>query len=249
MRTLGIDLAADPKRTGGCEVDWAAGTVRLLPRPVTDDALVAAALAADRIGIDAPLGWPDGFVAAIAAHHQGEDWPVMGTEPPEDRVRLRFRRTDEALRADGPWPMSVSTDLIGVVALRAARLQQRLRDAGIEVDRSGLTGRVAETYPAASLRAWGLPSRGYKGRGGAAACSELAAEVGAACGPLAEAVAGALHACDDHSFDAFVCALLARAVALGRTIGPPPDQLDVARREGWIHIPAPRTTVEAIVAP
>lgn len=42
MRTLGVDLSADPSRTGTCEVDWARGTVRFLERPMGDERLVEA---------------------------------------------------------------------------------------------------------------------------------------------------------------------------------------------------------------
>jgi predicted nuclease with RNAse H fold len=62
LRTLGIDLSADPSRTGACEIDWSAGTVSFLRRPAPDDVLVAAAVASDMTAIDVPLGWPDAFV-------------------------------------------------------------------------------------------------------------------------------------------------------------------------------------------
>ena len=39
------------------------------------------------------------------------------------------------------------------------------------------------------------------------------------------------------AFDAVVCAVVARAAALGRTSGPPRELADVASREGWIHLP------------
>lgn len=41
----------------------------------------------------------------------------------------------------------------------------------------------------------------------------------------------------DHDLDALVCALVGRAAATGRTAGPRADQLEVAGREGWIHLP------------
>lgn len=79
------------------------------------------------------------------------------------------------------------------------------------VDRSGLTGRVVEAYPAAALRAWGLPSSGYKGKLNAPACPSLAGELAAGCGRLGAVAATALDGCDDHTLDAFVCALVGRA--------------------------------------
>lgn len=164
MRTLGVDLAADPRRTAVCAVDWDTGAVELWPEPVDDEAIVAAVATADRAGFDVPLGWPDRFVDAVTAHHTGGGWPPADAPPPEDRLPLRFRATDRSLMTRGRRPLGVSTDLIGVAALRGVRIQHQLRDAGIDVDRSGLTGRVVETYPAAALRQWGLRSTGYKGR-------------------------------------------------------------------------------------
>src|SRR5207253_2236918 len=78
--------------------------------------------------------------------------------------QLRFRATDFAVHErTGRWPLSVSSDLIAVPALRAARL------FGAH-DRSG-AGVLVEVYPAAALRIWGFSTRGYKGpRGGAARC-------------------------------------------------------------------------------
>lgn len=238
MKTLGLDLAASPLKTGACEIDWDAGTVRLLPRPQSDEDLVIAIAAVDRCGLDVPLGWPDAFVAGLAAHHLGDPWPELDPERPSDRVPLRFRLTDRIQAAGGGrWPLSVSTDLIGVPALRAARIQHLLREAGVAVDRSGSSGRIAEVYPAAALRRWGLTSRGYKGPKNRAVGTALAQALAARCGPLAAAVGDALAGADDDDLDALVCALLARAVHVGRTTAPAEDQLDVARREGWIHVP------------
>lgn len=62
MRTLGIDLSANPLKTGACQIDWTSGRVAFLPRPAADDELVVAAAASDMTAIDVPLGWPDEFI-------------------------------------------------------------------------------------------------------------------------------------------------------------------------------------------
>ena len=237
MKTLGVDLSANPAKTGVCEIDWTAGAVGLLARPATDEQIVAAARDADMIAFDVPLGWPNAFVEAIVAHHHRTGWPPAGTEPPADRIPLRYRTTDLVTRRTGAQPLSVSSDLIGVAAMRGARLQLLLAEAGVLVDRSGTTGRVIEAYPAAALRAWGLASSKYKGRANAQACSALAAELIERCGHLGSVAAACLDGCDDDGLDAFVCALVARAALAGRTTLPESGQLDVARREGWIHVP------------
>ena len=41
----------------------------------------------------------------------------------------------------------------------------------------------------------------------------------------------------DHTIDALLAALVARAIAIGETVAPSAEQLEVARREGWIHVP------------
>jgi len=48
---------------------------------------------------------------------------------------------------------------------------------GVPVDRSGVTGRVIEAYPAAALWVWGLSSSKYKGTSNAEAFRNLAGEL------------------------------------------------------------------------
>ncbi len=232
-----MDLSADPTKTGACLIDWDAGTVAFLDRPTGDEALVEAALDADMIGIDVPLGWPDDFVAALVAHRDGTGWPPVGLDPPADRVALSYRTTDLLARASGARPLSVSSDRIGVAAMRGARLQHLLAAAGMPVDRSGLSGRVIEAYPAAALRVWGLTHSKYKGTANHDACRVLAGEVAQRCGPLGAPVAACLDGCDDDSLDALICAFIARAALDGNTTRPRPQHAEVAAREGWIHIP------------
>lgn len=249
VHTAGIDLAAQPANTGVCTIDWDDGALCVAANTVSggDDELVDAvcdprvALA----GIDAPLGWPDDFVAAVVAHHGHHGWPDPG-DGDAHRRRLRLRLTDTAVTAaTGRHPMSVSADRIAVAAMRAARLQdlvvRRCGDAGA-VDRSGSSGRVAEVYPAAALAVWGLDPTGYKGpspsarqRRGAvlAAVARRAGLVVPAA--VADAVTGS-----DHLLDAVLCAVVARAVVDGATAPAPAADIERARREGWIHVPDPR---------
>lgn len=247
MKTLGIDLSANPLKTGACQIEWASGGVAFLRRPAVDEELVAAAAASDMTAIDVPLGWPDEFIDALVAHRDTTGWPSASVEPPADRVPLRYRVTDLAVIAAGARPLSVSTDRIGVAAMRGARLQHLLVAAAVAVDRSGVTGRIAEAYPAAALRAWGLASSQYKGTANADACASLVFELVTRCGALRATAAAALDGCDDDGLDAFVCAVVARAAMLGHTTAPPPEHLDVARREGWIHVPT--ASLEALTTP
>ena len=247
VRTLGIDLSANPAKTGACEVDWDTGAVTFLDRPTTDEQLVEAAQRADMTAIDVPLGWPDGFIDAVVAHRDRTGWPPIGTASPEDRIPLRYRTTDLLTRTGGSQPLSVSSDLIGVAAMRGARIQHLLETVGVPVDRSGVTGRVIEAYPAAALRVWGLSSSKYKGTTNAEACRNLAVELTGRCGPLSPAAAACLDGCDDDGLDGFVCALVARAALAGNTTRPAPEHFEVARREGWIHVPT--VDLESITGP
>lgn len=233
MLTLGVDLSADPKKTACCLVDWERHTVDVLPGPLSDAELVDEILRADVTAIDVPLGWPDRFVDAVVAHRDHRPWPMADG----DRVPLRFRRTDELLRSRGIHPLSVSSDLIGVPAMRGAHLQRLLVEAGAEVDRSGRSGAVLEGYPAAALRRWELRSSGYKGSADRAALVALRREVVERSGVLAPAAGSALDGCTHDELDAFVCALIARAARLGLTDAPGDDDAAAAQREGWIHVP------------
>ena len=57
--------------------------------------------------------------------------------------------------------------------------------------------------------------------------------------PWLEWAPGAWEACvaSDDALDAVLCALIARAAALGLTAPPPAEELELARAEGWIHLP------------
>lgn len=237
MRTLGIDLAASPDKTAACLVDWSERTAVLLRRPVDDDAIVHAAATVELTAIDVPFGWPDAFVAAVTAHHSGNGWPPAGTDTPADRVPLRFRATDLDLMDRGHRPLSVSTERIGVAAMRGARLLELLAREGLVVDRAGISGAAAEAYPAGALRAWGLRSSGYKGVRHRAVCTALVSEFAAACGTMSDVVTACLAGADDDELDATICAFIGAAVLLGGTARPGPLQLAAARREGWIHVP------------
>ena len=77
MRTLGVDLASQPANTSVAVLEGT--TVAELHSTADDDTIVELAARCDAVGIDAPLGWPDAFVAMVNAHHRGDALP--GAEP------------------------------------------------------------------------------------------------------------------------------------------------------------------------
>jgi predicted nuclease with RNAse H fold len=241
VRTLGIDLAAQPANTSACAVEWGPGRpiVSQLRSGLDDETLLEAIAGADKVAIDAPFGWPDEFVEAVTAHRNRAGWPGSGEDQDLYRFQLSFRATDRRLIEQGARrPLSVSTDLIGVVAMRCAYLLDRLAAYGQPVDRAG-SGKVIEAYPAPALTSWGLSATGYKSRVGAARLPELLSALEEGLGSLEMKLQHRELATSDHNcFDALVCSLVARAAALGLTQPPDPgEEADRATREGWIHLP------------
>lgn len=239
MITTGVDLAAQPARTAVAVVDWQGGGARLTTLRLgnTDGDIVGLAQGSARVGVNCAFGWPDDFVAYVAANARGEA-PDPDLRGIEGRRRLAYRETDRAThRITGRLPLSVSTDRLGLTAMRCTDLLAAFADAGDVVDRSGATGRLVEVYPAASLRLWGVAVSGYK--------TDAAARRAATANLLAVAPwlivsldQRALMEASDDAFDAVVAALITRAHALRATHPIPPAALDRARREGWIALPA-----------
>jgi predicted nuclease with RNAse H fold len=227
MITLGIDLSSMPEGTAACSITWQNRQALAAPPALrcTDDKLDSLISEADVIGIDAPFGWPEDFIAAVA------NW-TADVWSPEGRDRFQFRETDRAVREQlKRWPLSVSTDRIALPAMRAMALLHR---HGV-TDRSA-DGRFFEVYPAGSLYAWKLRSRGYKKID--VECAGLRVEI------LQELRANLswLEVADSYadssdSLDALVAALTARTATQGLTIRPSSTQIASAQREGWIHLP------------
>jgi predicted nuclease with RNAse H fold len=126
-----------------------------------------------------------------------------------------------------------------VTAMRCALLLTRLASSGVAVDRAG-RGLVVEVYPAAALRAWGFEPRRYKDAGGREAREAVLSDLVERSAPWLELPDECVAMCalSDHALDAVVCALVARACAIGVSGDVPEDLLGSARREGWIHVPS-----------
>ena len=241
MRTLGVDLAAATRKTAAAVIEWDNSSARLahLALDVGDEEIVRLFGSSDMTGIDCPVGWPDAFLPFLAGHLAFEQHPVLDYDGIEGRRLLAYRDTDRFVTArTGLIPLSVSADRLAHPAMRCAVIQAKIsRDHGPQA-RDG-SGRLAEVYPAAALKSWGLLARGYKGGGGAE--TER----------LAVLLDGLQHAApwldlsghedrlagSDDMFDALIASLTARAVALGGTLRPDAAHARAALTEGWIHLP------------
>jgi hypothetical protein len=233
VRVLGIDLSAQAKNTFACVLEGEGAELNAEVHPACDDAkLLELATGCTKVAIDAPFGWPDDFVDALVAHRAGAAWPAPDDPKPETfRASLSFRATDRVVMQTRR-PLSVSTDRLGVTAMRCAHLLHRWAVR----DRTG-RGKFLEVYPAGALKRWGLDASGYK-RAKTDALSKLLDRV---CQELPalrlDSSDRKLCATSDDAFDAVVASLVARAAALGLTDGPPPKARGRAGREGWIHLP------------
>lgn len=235
MVTLGVDLASRPKGTATCLIGWDRGSARIetLSMGATDADLHELFGRADKIGIDAPFGWPAPFARAITAYSAETIWPAT------DLPQLRFRRTDEVVKERlGRWPLSVSSDLIAVPGMRAVRLLAEAAANGESIDRSG-GGRFVEVYPAAALHVWGFPSRGYKGAKGVKVRARLVRDLAKQTADWLTLSEEDWEKCtaSDDMLDALVAALVARAAAIHRCEPIPPADHAVATEEGWIALP------------
>jgi hypothetical protein len=102
------------------------------------------------------------------------------------------------------------------------------------VARDGSAG-VYEVYPAASIRAWGLEPIAYKGTENAGVRDRLLDSIERDLRSIEWSGRRPLLVANEDAFDAFVAALTARAAAARFTLAP--ADIEVARREGWIHVP------------
>lgn len=265
LRTVGIDLAAQARDTAACQIEWSGqGTCNVLwvreGTDCTDDALVAWMAQASAIGIDAPMGWPSALVDLLPEYMATGRWPVV-PQFTDGRVwydELRLRETDRAVhrlllaeRDVSVRPLSVSWDTIAVVAWRCARLLAMHGERnGVAFDRTRRVGRL-RGLPGRRPGLVGLPAQGLQGpdRGCRSGGRERRLEILAGIErdgrswlnlDLVPDVRQRLIA-SDHALDAFVAALATCAATQKWTTLPRPDQRDLARAEGWIHVPRPES--------
>lgn len=238
MRFAGVDLAAQPKRTSLCILDWgAAPRVEAVLRPATDEHIIREAdKTVSAIGIDCPFGWPDAFVSFIQPGRSSTSCRPLAKHEADF---LKYRATDRWLREQSfpvnrkpVRPLSVAADKLGAVALRCVRLVECL------VAERGDGRTIYEVYPAASLARW-MPLRGsYKQATPASKALrrwivDQLVEQGLDVGAFGETLVAS-----DDDLDALVSALTAALAFSGGTDPPPPHLVQLSKSEGWIHVPS-----------
>ena len=236
---IGIDCATQPKKVGLAVGRFDKGAVTIT-EAVTEQShdLITPKLErwigqAPRtlIALDAPLGWPVDLSKALAGHQAGDPLDV-----PANNL---FRRATDRFVADkvGKTPLDVGADRIARTAHAALALLNRLRHAtqlpiplawDSEFDESVT---AIEVYPAATMRAWELPSSGYKRSDQRPERETILQGLQAQMDTNAvqDAVLG-----NADMLDAAVCVLAGRDFLEGWAFKPR-DQV-TARTEGWIWV-------------
>jgi hypothetical protein len=244
MLSLGIDLSSQKRHTAACMLRWdgKAAQIETLKQRLENPDLLGLMREADTTAIDAPFGWPDSFREAVHEWARGEPWPFAWPDQ-QAMDELRLRATDRWIRDEhGKQALSVSSTGIAVTAWRAAALLSGFyTDDEKPLDR--VQGQVREAYPGAALLAWGLldPQEMESYKTSSAVRERLLGRMAPGGGWLRLTTQERQElAQSDHRVDALLCALVARAAAIGQT-HPPPDERDYAQlqREGWIAHPLP----------
>lgn len=225
MISLGIDLSSQKANTSAAVIEWQSDkAIALAPVEKCADATLDSLIAtADAVGIDAPFGWPQTFRHAVANWEHLEWNNAL-------RDLLRFRETDRMARKYlGRWPLSVSSDLVALPAMRAMALLKRHKVS----DKSGQSGKFYEVYPAGSMRSWNLDTKGYKKKRTRrlSILRQIREQL-----PWLEV--DDHYAESDHNLDALVCSLTAQQSRKNETLPPLATQQQFAASEGWIHLPS-----------
>ena len=243
MLLVGLDCATQPKNTGLARATLDGGHLTVheartgrSAEDIVDTLATWLASAPEAVfALDAPLGWPLAMGTVLAAHQAG------GSLAPE-ADQMFNRETDRVVRKMlGKKPLEVGADRIARTALSALGVLNAV-GARVPVEMGWTPGAVAsrqalEVYPAATLLARGLPTRGYK----AAGARDLRADLVDALDAEIEPEARTAALVTDHALDAILCCVAAADYASGDVLAPEAAGVapERARREGWIWFQKP----------
>lgn len=183
------------------------------------------------IALDAPLGWPESLGTALPHHKAGEPIDVSPDQ-------LFSRDTDQFVwKKIGKKPLDVGAARIARTAHATLRLIDTLRN------RSGqpiplvwhpdhIEGvQIIEVYPAATLKAHNLISKGYKKSDQVPTRGKIYRQLTQG---WESAVEEEVAVRTGHVFDAVVCVKAALDFLEGTCYSPPDSHL--AQKEGWIWV-------------
>ena len=247
LTVIGIDCAAQPKNVGialgrrsqgatrvemvysGKRMGWdglVERTAGLIEKEASSSTLLA---------LDAPLGWPQELAETLPAHFAGK-------APRPTANEMFRRRTDGVVKEKlNKQPLDVGADKIARATHAALEFLGSLREAtGLAVPLAWSPGHATgvsaiEVYPAATLIAYGLlPSLSYK-KSTKESKNERRKLVDGLDGivELDKAARDEMVARHDL-LDAAVCVIAGADFAEGNVVTPTSEEIDRAKREGWI---------------
>ena len=253
LTVIGIDCAAQPENVGialgrrsrgatrvemvrsGKRKGWdelVEHTAGLIEREASSSVLIA---------LDAPLGWPQALAETLPVHFAGK-----APRPPANEMFRR--RTDDVVKEKlDKQPLDVGADKIARATLAALQFLGSIRDAtGLAVPLAWSPGQplgvsAIEVYPAATLIAHGLPSKSYK-----QSTNESKNKRHKLVERLADIVELNEPTCKEmvarHDLlDAAVCVIAGVDFAEGDVVEPLSEEIEQAKREGWIWFKASRS--------
>lgn len=180
------------------------------------------------LALDAPLGWPAELGPALVRHTAGDHIAITAN-------KLFQRRTDACIKEKlDRQSLNVGADRIARIAHSALKLLNDLAERLSRRIPLAWNPRIAgiaaiEVYPAATLAAYDIPARAYKPADAASTRKTILDELQKKL--VLQCSADCLSR-DADALDAVVCVLAGADFLRGDA--HPPDDPDLAAKEGWI---------------
>ncbi len=247
MIIIGIDSSTVPHQTGVALGTFEKGKLTVNDVKVGSNSELPEVIITDwllkecpiLLALDAPLGWPSSFGEELSVHSAG-----MLLKGDSDNL---FRRTTDKVvkNKTGQLPLDIGSNLIARTAHWALQLLNKLRlttetsvPLAWSIDDIHETCAI-EVYPAATLRVRNIPNKGYKEKKD----SDHKTQRKRMLDKLSEHMTintTIKDACisDANALDAVICLLAASDFLQGKCIQP--DDLELAKKEGWIWVRNPK---------
>jgi len=246
MTVVGVDCATVSQKTGLAFAVVAGGALTieecLVARPkvrVSDqiyDRLHGHSAAL--LALDAPLGWPSEIGTHLSEHSAGRALSI------ESDVLFR-RRTDQVIRDRlHKAPLEVAANFIARTAVSALKLLEELSELNGEViplaweppQQNGIY--AIEVYPAGTLRAY-LKMGFLKSTGTTIEQKRALLRKSQRDGRLRFGTSVAQSMENTHALDSVMCCVAALDFLQRKSIRPRFEDMDKAKKEGWIWVRDP----------